>query len=64
MAAIRHALQKDVFQPNDERLVSVVHVTKAKKEKKSTFLCAIVTKEKPISASICQVRDLRFAQSY
>lgn len=40
MAAIRHSLHKDVFQPNDERLIGVVCVAKASKKKKTSFLCA------------------------
>jgi hypothetical protein len=40
MTAIKHTLQREVFLPNEERLVSVVHVTKEGKKKKSCFLCA------------------------
>ena len=40
MTAIKHTLQREVFLPAEERLVAVVHVTKAGKKKKSSFLCA------------------------
>ncbi|KAG1710456.1 Exocyst complex component 1 [Nymphon striatum] len=56
MAAIRHSLHRDVFQPNDERLIGVVCVAKASKKKKTSFLCATVTIEKPIQATIYQVK--------
>ena len=42
MTAIKHTLQRDVFLPNDERLIGLVHVTQAGKKKKSSktsFLC-------------------------
>lgn len=56
MAAIRHSLQRDVFRPNDERLVGVVHVAKASKKKKASFLCIAVRIEKPVQVTICQVK--------
>ncbi|XP_076310554.1 exocyst complex component Sec3 isoform X2 [Tachypleus tridentatus] len=56
MAAIRHSLQRDVFQPNDERIVGVVSVAKSSKKKKTSFLCAVVSAERPVHASICQVK--------
>ena len=41
MTEIKHALQRDVFTPIDERLLGVVRVGKAgTKKKKSAFLCA------------------------
>lgn len=40
MTAIKHKLQREVFFPNEERLFSVVHVTKEGKRKKACFLCA------------------------
>lgn len=55
MAAIRHSLQHEVFQPCDERLLTFVHVTKALKKKKSSFLCIAVTKESPYTVTIYQV---------
>lgn len=41
MAAIRSSLQRDLFQPDDERLMAVINVVKSgkKKKKDSTFLC-------------------------
>ena len=43
MTAIKHALQRDIFTPNDERLLSIVNVCKAGKKKKNCFLCATGT---------------------
>ncbi|RZF37975.1 hypothetical protein LSTR_LSTR005475 [Laodelphax striatellus] len=56
MAAIRHALQHEVFQPIDERLLAFVHVSKALKKKKTSFLCISVTKETPLVVNIHQVK--------
>uniref|UniRef100_I3J486 Exocyst complex component 1 n=1 Tax=Oreochromis niloticus TaxID=8128 RepID=I3J486_ORENI len=38
MTAIKHALQRDIFTPNDERLLGIVNVCKAGKKKKNCFL--------------------------
>ena len=40
MTTIKHTLQRQVFLPSEERLVQVVHVTKAGRKKKESFLCA------------------------
>uniref|UniRef100_A0A1B6CD43 Exocyst complex component Sec3 PIP2-binding N-terminal domain-containing protein n=1 Tax=Clastoptera arizonana TaxID=38151 RepID=A0A1B6CD43_9HEMI len=56
MAAIRHALQHEVFQPCDERLLAFVHVSKALKKKKTSFLCISITKETPLVVNIYQVK--------
>lgn len=45
MTAIKHALQRDIFTPNDERLLSIVNVCKAGKKKRNCFLCATGTEE-------------------
>lgn len=39
MAALKHNLQKELFNPTEERLYAVVSVTKAGKKKKASFLC-------------------------
>lgn len=42
MTSIKHILQKEVFLPNEERLVGMVNVTqsgKKKKGSKNSFLC-------------------------
>ncbi|XP_076043621.1 exocyst complex component Sec3 [Oratosquilla oratoria] len=56
MAAIRHSLQRDVFEPNEEHLIGVLYVTKPGKKKKTSFLCATLNKEKPVYATIHQVK--------
>uniref|UniRef100_A0A6A7G1L6 Exocyst complex component 1-like n=3 Tax=Hirondellea gigas TaxID=1518452 RepID=A0A6A7G1L6_9CRUS len=56
MAAIRHSLQKEVCDLAEEQLLGVLHVTKPGKKKKTSFLCAVITKEKPVNALIHQVK--------
>ncbi|XP_045608376.1 exocyst complex component 1 isoform X2 [Procambarus clarkii] len=56
MATIRHSLQRDVFEPTEERLIGVLYVTKPGKKKKTSFLCATINKEKPVYATIHQVK--------
>ncbi|XP_031430260.1 exocyst complex component 1 isoform X3 [Clupea harengus] len=56
MTAIKHALQRDIFTPNDERLLSIVNVCKAGKKKKNCFLCATVTTERPVQAKVVKVK--------
>ncbi|XP_007890957.2 exocyst complex component 1 isoform X2 [Callorhinchus milii] len=56
MTAIKHALQRDIFTPNDERLLSIVNVCKAGKKKKNCFLCATVTTERPIQVNVVKVK--------
>lgn len=55
MAAIRHALQIEVFQPTDERLLAFVNVCKQVKKKKSSYLCIAITRETPIIVTVYQV---------
>ena len=55
MAAIRHTLQKEVCDPSEEQLLGLLHVNKPGKRKKTSFLCAVITKEKPVNALIHQV---------
>lgn len=57
MAAIRHTLQKDVFKPLEERLLSVCHVSKLLKKKKISFLCIVTTTKAPIDITICQIKQ-------
>ena len=40
MLAVRKTLQKDVFGSGEERLVSLVNVTKPGRKKKPSYLCA------------------------
>ena len=55
MAAIRHTLQREICDASDEQLYAMLHVTKQAKKKKSSFLVAVITKEKPIYAFIHEV---------
>uniref|UniRef100_A0A8C0HHN7 Exocyst complex component 1 n=1 Tax=Chelonoidis abingdonii TaxID=106734 RepID=A0A8C0HHN7_CHEAB len=56
MTAIKHALQRDIFTPNDERLLSIVNVCKAGKKKRNCFLCATVTTERPVQVNVVKVK--------
>ncbi|XP_038572425.1 exocyst complex component 1-like isoform X2 [Micropterus salmoides] len=56
MTAIKHALQRDIFTPNDERLLGIVNVCKAGKKKKNCFLCATVTTERPVQVKVVKVK--------
>lgn len=56
MAAIRHSLQKEVCDPSEEQLLGLLHVTKPGKKKKTSFLCAVISKEKPINALVHQIK--------
>jgi len=40
MIAVRKTLQKDVFGSGEDRLVSLINVTKPGRKKKPSFLCA------------------------
>uniref|UniRef100_A0A2K6G4H1 Exocyst complex component Sec3 PIP2-binding N-terminal domain-containing protein n=1 Tax=Propithecus coquereli TaxID=379532 RepID=A0A2K6G4H1_PROCO len=53
MTAIKHALQRDIFTPNDERLLSIVNVCKAGKKKKNCFL---LTTERPVQVKVVKVK--------
>lgn len=55
MAAIRHTLQKEVCDASEEQLLGLLYVTKPGKKKKSSFLCAVTTREKPVNALVHQV---------
>ncbi|XP_066588427.1 exocyst complex component 1 [Prorops nasuta] len=56
MAAIRHTLQREVFTPADEKLLSVCYVSKAYKKKKTSFLCLATTTDAPESLVLHQVK--------
>ncbi|XP_043794167.1 exocyst complex component 1 isoform X1 [Apis laboriosa] len=56
MAAIRHTLQREVFTPSDEKLLSICYVSKAYKKKKMSFLCLITTTDSPASLLLYQVK--------
>ncbi|CAK8673605.1 unnamed protein product [Clavelina lepadiformis] len=65
MSAIKHALQRDVFTPIGERLLGVVHTAKASgKKKKSSFLCASVTIERPVAVYISKIKKQEKGESY
>ncbi|XP_043560586.1 exocyst complex component 1-like isoform X3 [Chiloscyllium plagiosum] len=56
MIAIRNQLQKDVFTPQEERLLGLVFVWKAGKKRKSCILCAAVSTDRPYQASLVKFK--------
>lgn len=57
MTTLRHTLQQEIFQPNEERLLSMCHVEKYLKKKKVSFLCVITSINPPHNISIVQVKQ-------
>lgn len=57
MTSIIRALQQDVFQPSEERLITCCHVSKYLKKKKISFLCIASTRSVPINVTIVQVKQ-------
>ncbi|XP_044259494.1 exocyst complex component 1 isoform X2 [Tribolium madens] len=57
MTSIVRALQQEIFQPNEERLITCCHVGKYLKKKKTSFLCLVSTTSPPINISIVQVKQ-------
>ncbi|ESO90675.1 hypothetical protein LOTGIDRAFT_233685 [Lottia gigantea] len=56
-AAIKHTLQRDLFLPNDERLISLINVYKPPRKRKGSYLCAVLnTTDSPIRVFIYQVK--------
>lgn len=53
---VRLTIQQEIFQPNDERLLSLCIVGKLLKKKKS-FLCIVTTNTYPSELSIVQVKN-------
>ncbi|XP_048400001.1 exocyst complex component 1-like isoform X1 [Stegostoma tigrinum] len=56
MIAIRNQLQKDVFTPQEERLLGLVFVWKAGKKRKNCILCAAVSTDRPYQASLVKFK--------
>lgn len=55
--SVLRSLQTDVFEPNDERLITCCHVSKYLKKKKTSFLCLVITSSMPYNISIVQVKQ-------
>nr|XP_026691670.1 exocyst complex component 1-like isoform X2 [Ciona intestinalis] len=64
MTAIKHALQRDLFTPQDERLLGVVHIGKAGGKKKKAILCASVTTERPVEVFISKIKRAEKGDTY
>lgn len=56
MTTVRHTLQQEIFQANEERLLVICHVGKVLK-KKNTFLCIVSSISPPVSVSIVQIKQ-------
>ncbi|KAK9882783.1 hypothetical protein WA026_023201 [Henosepilachna vigintioctopunctata] len=57
MTSIGRILQKEIFQPNEERLITCCLVGKYLKKKKSSFLCIVSSTSAPINISIVQIKQ-------
>lgn len=61
MATIRHRLQKELFQPNNEKLLSFCHVEKLYKKKKTSYLCIVYNmNNQDVSIVIVKQTDKNF----
>ena len=56
MAALRSSLQKEVFDPSDEKLFAFTNVSRAGKKKKASFLCIAGTQKQNLAYKF---RDLK-----
>ena len=56
MAATKHTLQREIFTNSDEKILSICHVSKTYKKKKTSFLCLVSTMDVPETFLIYQVK--------
>ncbi|XP_055958855.1 exocyst complex component 1 [Patella vulgata] len=65
MASVKHTLQRDLFLPNDERLISLISVYKPPRKRKGSYLCAVLnTTDSPIRVFIYQVKKTDRGDAY
>ncbi|GCB69749.1 hypothetical protein scyTo_0005534 [Scyliorhinus torazame] len=64
MIAIRNQLQKDVFTPQEERLLGLVFVWKAGKKRKNSILCAAVSTDRPYQTSLVKFKKADKGEVY
>lgn len=57
MTSISRILQKEVFQSNEERLITCCNVGKYLKKKKTSFLCIVSSTSAPINITIVQIKQ-------
>lgn len=55
-AGIKYILQKEICDTLDERIISVVHVSKLYKKKNTYYLCILSTIKPRVVISICQIK--------
>uniref|UniRef100_A0A336LUA5 CSON004723 protein n=1 Tax=Culicoides sonorensis TaxID=179676 RepID=A0A336LUA5_CULSO len=55
-AGIKYILQKEICDTADERIISVVHVSKLFKKKNTYYLCILTTIKPRVLVSICQIK--------
>lgn len=55
-AGIKYILQKEICDSVDERIISVVHVSKLFKKKNTYYLCILSTIKPRVLISICQIK--------
>ncbi|XP_043913553.1 exocyst complex component 1-like [Protopterus annectens] len=56
MGSIRGILQRELFTPHEERLLTAAHVRKPGKRRKGSILCAVVSAERPVQVSLVKVK--------
>lgn len=57
MAGIKYILQKEVFESNNERILSVCNVTKIIKKKKNSYLCIVSASKPRVNINLVQVKQ-------
>lgn len=55
--SVIRCLQTDIFEPNDERLITCCHVSKDLKKKKTSFLCLVISSSMPYNVIIIKVKQ-------
>nr|XP_014342073.1 PREDICTED: exocyst complex component 1-like [Latimeria chalumnae] len=64
MSSIWSTLQRQLYTPQEERLLGMVTVWKAGKKRKSSTLCAVVTTERPVQVSLEKVKKADRGEQY
>lgn len=57
MAGIKYILQKEVFDPLDERILSICNVSKLYKKRKNSYLCILTTTKVKNLVTLCQIKQ-------
>lgn len=57
MAGIKYILQNEVFDPLDERILSICNVSKLYKKRKNSYLCITTTTKVKSLVTLCQIKQ-------